>query len=452
MKKILITIIGLLASGLSAVQAQAPFDYVPLKYSTSASKSTPDAYIKKLKPKYLTQNKDAIKDLNKFLYGVNLSHVANAKGKYYIEEVYVKKYLQNILDDLSAKNNFKEKYEVHCTRDISVNAYNMGDNRVYVNIGLLKLMTNEAQIAFLLAHELAHYLLLHVQEKFLASRDLRNSKKVKQEIKDIKKAKYNKTDLTVQLMKNYGYEFAKNDRKTERAADSMAVVLVSNTDYDLSEGIALMKILEDSDKDTISVDYPAFFDNKDFHLNRDWLKTNDKFLSFGDKKVVEFDKDSMSTHPAIPFRIEMIQKQMAAMGYSKTGKKLFVQSKNILDSIAYAAMMEEIEVYKKGKRYGAIVYHSLALLRRFPEHVFLHRNAIVALNEIITCMDKHTIQDHIPVEVDEFSIGYKHLLRLLDHTSSSELKLVFKNYIKNYYSKVSQYPEVKTIYEKIDKI
>ncbi|MCC7029340.1 MAG: M48 family metallopeptidase, partial [Chitinophagaceae bacterium] len=321
MKKILITIIGLLASGLSAVQAQAPFDYVPLKYSTSASKSTPDAYIKKLKPKYLTQNKDAIKDLNKFLYGVNLSHVANAKGKYYIEEVYVKKYLQNILDDLSAKNNFKEKYEVHCTRDISVNAYNMGDNRVYVNIGLLKLMTNEAQIAFLLAHELAHYLLLHVQEKFLASRDLRNSKKVKQEIKDIKKAKYNKTDLTVQLMKNYGYEFAKNDRKTERAADSMAVVLVSNTDYDLSEGIALMKILEDSDKDTISVDYPAFFDNKDFQLNRDWLKTNDKFLSFGDKKVVEFDKDSMSTHPAIPFRIEMIQKQMAAMGYSKTGKK-----------------------------------------------------------------------------------------------------------------------------------
>ena len=122
---------------------------------------------KKLSVKYNTVDQAMIKKFNKYLYVLHRGYAAGAKSKQYIEEPFMKKYLKNILDSVTIHNGLKEKFEIVCTRYAAPNAFNMGDYKLYINIGLLEQLTNESQVAFLICHELSHQLLFHVQDHFI---------------------------------------------------------------------------------------------------------------------------------------------------------------------------------------------------------------------------------------------------------------------------------------------
>jgi beta-barrel assembly-enhancing protease len=56
------------------------------------------------------------------------------------------------------------EYSVKVVADPSVNAFTFGAGRLYINAGLLARMENEAQVAMVLAHEIAHAAESHVTE------------------------------------------------------------------------------------------------------------------------------------------------------------------------------------------------------------------------------------------------------------------------------------------------
>ena len=430
------------------VKAQFDLDYKPVKYSSSGYKMTESSFFKKLKVKYNTSDQNMIKKFNKYLYVLYRGYADGSKQKQFIEEPYVKMYLKTILDSVLAKNNIKDKIDIVCTRYAVPNAFNMGDNKLYVNIGILEQLNNEAQLAFLLCHELSHQLLFHVQDNFIAMEKLAKDKTVKKEIRDIKKARYNKLDKTFQFLKNYNYDFAKYSRANEKSADSMAVVLLRNTEYDLNEGKTLMDILEHSDEDSSKIDYHNYLDNKTNSIRSEWLVAKKNTLNFGNKTEMEFDEDSIKTHPDIPLRIKMIDTLLSNFSYTPKDKKKFLQPQSTFDSLANMSRFEIIEIYLKKKRYGAVVYYSILLLNKFPENKYLYKNIGIGLNEMNKAIKKHTIQNYIPIESEkDFSEGYNQLLRIIDRTSAEEFDVLVKNYFNQYYSKMSTYPEIQTIYE-----
>ena len=72
-------------------------------------------------------------------------------------------YLQKILDRIVSVNEELKPLEVRLvfSRDSWVNAYSVGEGTLIVNAGLLIRLKNEAELAFVLCHELAHYYLDH---------------------------------------------------------------------------------------------------------------------------------------------------------------------------------------------------------------------------------------------------------------------------------------------------
>jgi len=434
------------------LHAQYTSDYDPVKYSSSGYKMSEATFNKKLKIPYNTSDPAMIKKFNQYLYILYRSYATESKEKQFIEEAFIKNYLETILDIVTAKNGLKEEFEIVCTRYAVPNAFNMGDNKLYVNIGLLEQLENEAQIAFMLCHELSHQLLFHVQDAFIAEEKRAKDKAVKKQIRDINKAKYNKLDKTFQFVKNYNYDFAKYSRANERSADSMAVVLLQKTDYDLREGKGLMEILDHIDEDSTKIDYHTYFDKDSVSIKNEWIVGKKPALTFSKKKAIEFDKDSIKTHPNIPNRINMIDSQLLLIGYSHSGKKLFVQPKATFDSIVSVSKFEIIEAYQKRKRYAAVVYYGIRLLSAYPENKYLYKNISIALNELSKAVKKHTVQNYIPIESDEdFSEGYNQLLRIIDRTTAEEFDALVKNFITQYYSKISSYPEIQTIYNELSK-
>lgn len=406
-------------------------DYKPMAYSTSGYATSKTSFITRLKPVYLDQDKKYKEGWDDFLYDRYQEYSAAAKQKMFITEAFVINYCKSVLQPILDSNKIKTKIDIICTRSVEVNAFNMGDNRIYVNIGILSVLDNEAQLAFLLCHELSHQLLMHAQQKFRTHVALVQDKNIKKEIRDIRKAKYNKMDRATQFALKYGYAQARYNRDMERAADSMAMVLLQKTSYDIAEGIQLMNILQASDTDTIRINYSTVFSGTNGSLKPEWTDSLQSLISFGRKEAIEYSKDSLNTHPDIPERISYIRQNVKQMKRSNAVAH-FLISKNTFDSVKTGARYEVLESYGTNARYAAVFYHSLHMLQQEPQNAHLIKKSAYALHNLVMAVKNHTIQDHIPVESDDNSLAYNQLLRIIDRTTLEELTQLYKNYIGHY--------------------
>src|SRR5687768_4711276 len=79
------------------------------------------------------------------------------------EDPLLDAYLNNIVQRLVAQAHPRPfTYSLHVVNDGSINAFTFGGGLLYVNAGLVARMENEAQLAMVLAHEIAHVTESHV--------------------------------------------------------------------------------------------------------------------------------------------------------------------------------------------------------------------------------------------------------------------------------------------------
>lgn len=89
---------------------------------------------------------------------------------YYNQPVLVA-YVRSIVERLEPNKAIIDSLDIYITRSTQFNAFTIADGSVFVNIAALAQMSSEAELAYLLAHEYAHYKLEHVKEKYLRSRE-----------------------------------------------------------------------------------------------------------------------------------------------------------------------------------------------------------------------------------------------------------------------------------------
>ena len=100
----------------------------------------------------------------------------NANGKYkmtyfhnaYYDQPVLESYVRSILKKLDPSK--ADELDVFITRATYFNAFTIVDGSVFVNISALAEMSSEAELAFLLGHEYAHYLESHVKDGYLKNR------------------------------------------------------------------------------------------------------------------------------------------------------------------------------------------------------------------------------------------------------------------------------------------
>lgn len=208
---------------------------------------------------------------------------------------------------------------IYVSEDPSLNAFATVNNSIYVNIGLLARVENEAQLAFILSHEIMHIVDEHI---------IKGTLKVNREAKTYTKSNVG-LDNEMLLLRHHevGREF-------EIEADLDGLNLFLKQDYNLNEVLKVMKLLDIADDYTI----PVLESQKLFFLDGEtYKKLKDDFEKYILAKV-EKDKKKKSkalnaTHPSIEVRLEKMNKELEEVQVRESAQKSFIISESMFLAI-----------------------------------------------------------------------------------------------------------------------
>ncbi|MCW3082774.1 MAG: hypothetical protein JWP12_140 [Bacteroidetes bacterium] len=402
-------------------------DYSPLKSTgsipenfTLSTKKKIDVDVKQIKAPGYKENKlqqdYAVRtnyEIDKQLHGGNI--LLN-------EELST--YVNNVVDKLLKSDpELRSKLKIYVTKVPEMNAYCMGKGYLFVNAGLLAKMENEAQLAYVLAHEISHFVKMHNFNTYA-------------EFKKIDKDYKKQTFEDRQIQK---FTFSKEN---ESEADTYGFELFKKSDYSPAEALASFDALKHYDLPFENIPFDTtFFNDSNFKIPSVYFLT--KLQPVNEDEAVD---DSKSTHPNIQRRKENIAALLE--GYlqndaaGQQGKKKFLVSENEFFKARDVARFEECRLFLIERSYLYSIFSAYILLKKYPENVYLQKVISKSLFAMALYKDgdlKYNDDSYRQGPIPDFTKteGYSQQLNfMLDRLPQKEmvimsLKYVWKNHQKN---------------------
>ncbi len=262
-------------------------------------------------------------------------------------------YTRKVFDKLLEKDPvLRSKLHVFVTRFPTPNAITWQDGTVLVNLGLIMRCENEAQLAFILAHELTHYRLQHSLMAFI--RD--------------KNAQPKTTASSVAQI-----PYRDND---EVIADSVGLVMLRNAGYDTQQAVRALQLLEENT--------PSNTLNITEMLNSEKSKLSKKDICTGTSAAFYMAAPTIGTNNkriiSIADRIKFLRQNIQKNDNTET---LYFFGIEQLEYIKKVAMYENIENCNLRGDFFRGAYEALRYLQTEPQNRFFARKAAEALVTIL---------------------------------------------------------------------
>ncbi len=237
--------------------------------------------------------------------------IKSIKDSAYFFNAKIKKNLDNILKTIYEANPDIETkdFNFFIKNNIVPNATCYGNGMYEIYLGLFTTLESDDELASVICHELAHYLLEHSLKSVSKRIALINSKETKNKIKDLKKQKYGQTRAALSVIDELSINILERSKKVESEADSLGFILFSKTKYNTTHSISSLNKLKDVD-DMIfhhDVKLDSTFNFKNFKFKSYWLKKNTSIFDT-EEEINEFKlaSDTIKTHPEVPFRVKKL--------------------------------------------------------------------------------------------------------------------------------------------------
>lgn len=243
----------------------------------------------------------------------------------------------------------RSQFRFYVTRYPNVNAVCLPNGIVLINIGLLAQLENEAQLAFVLAHEIVHYLKKHGIDAYI------ESARVRWNPAELRRANYNERIFSIMQY----------SRELEFIADETGLLdYFLNSGYKLEEADALCDVLLYSE---FPVDEEPY--TRDL-IEDEYFKMPAKYWldSVGVISSVEDYDDEKLSHPNIKKRRDRIQKIIAE--HSDNGKT-FILQKEVFFNIREMARFELCNLFMSDRKYIDALYLTHVLQKKHPQSRFL---------------------------------------------------------------------------------
>ncbi len=267
-------------------------------------------------------------------------------------------YVNKVADEV-LKNypEIRKDLKFFVLKSSSVNSISTSQGYIFVNVGLIAKLRNEAELAFVIAHEVAHYKDEHALNSYIDNIDLEKGT-----------GKYNNLsfDDKIDLM-------FMNSRETELKADSVGAKMLLNSGYNPNAAIEALDLLHYNYLPFEEIQFDkSFFNTENFIIPTTYFLDSVKSIS-----AVEDYRDINHTHPNIAKRKQKVKEVIEQN--SSTKKNYYLNSESEFQRIKNIARFETIRLDLLKKSYGDVIYNSYLLLKQYPNNKFLKMSIAKAL-------------------------------------------------------------------------
>ncbi len=310
-------------------------------------------------------------------------------------------YIQKIANVLLQENPvLRAKLRFYCVRNTEVNAFATQEGIIFFNVGLFAQVKNEAQIAFILAHEISHYTEGHVLQGFLETKKIMRGENY-----------YGFMDYYSRVRSFFRYS-----RDSELEADQKG--------WDLFKKSPYSKSIVSSVFDMLLYSYTHFdsfnFDIKNYEEKKYKFPSNYQLNQTTPLVADENRDDNFSTHPNVRDRKKKIRVEI---GSDTLHGKDFVVSKNDFYSIQKIARYDMARYYITQANFADAYYHALLIEKIYGGGVYIDKIKAIALYGLAKYVAVEGKKDYLILPYDKVQSLPQQYYYFLSNLSQKELTI-----------------------------
>jgi len=316
--------------------------------------------------------------------------------------------LQRFIDTIGKKlvtsNNLKIGYKTLLIQNSpSINGLAIAEGTIILNIRLLGRIENESQLAFVLAHEIAHLELQHGRKKITEAVE---GNVLKEEIKNLRDLSGNDASAdNMESLRKIWYQQSSNNRERELQADSMAVELMENAGYSSYEAIPMLDILGESKKSRIDLDFMIQLDIAAYPLKDEWFRKRPAIFSRSAESVF-ISSDSVASHPDLELRKQILKEKVI-----RISSGINRQPSALVNKIIRVSAFQSIQSAYQKEQFDLCLYLALQLRERFPNNPYLTSMIARLFAELY---ERRDLDYDFYLALSKYTSGYNEELRAVN--------------------------------------
>jgi len=285
----------------------------------------------------------------------------------------VGRYVNKVMDEiLKNDKELRSKIEIYIIRSNSVNAFTLQNGVICVYVGLLAQLHNEAELAFILCHELTHFTEQHIMNTVVENANISAGR-----------GAYRRTTYDEKLL-----AASKFSKKNETEADLIGLQRFLKTGYDASSLGGAFDIMEYSE-----LPYTEAVYQKNF-LETANLNFPPSYFLKKTKDIEPDDDDSLSTHPAANLRRVAVLDKLK--GLDQSGKKKFIVGEQEFLTVQKICRYELSDIYLHDREYEAAFYNTYLLMQNNPNSLYLKKciaKSLYGLSKYANSIRSNEVED-----------------------------------------------------------
>ena len=342
----------------------------------------------------------------------------------------ITKMVERVADKLlEDEPELRSQLRFYTVKSSNVNAFCTGQGMIFVNVGLIAQLQDESQLAYVLAHEIVHYVRKHNLEILT-----RNSRK------DAKKGSDDdeiwESDKTVRLLLKYHHR----SHAMETEADTIGlrrfyIKAGYTTDLD-----GIFDVLQYSALPFDEIPFDTnYFNTARYKVPDNCFLDTVKAISARD----DYD-DSKSSHPNIKKRRTLVQELLKNMPAG--GKRYVVTTEDEFDRIRTLARFECIRMDLIDAEYANAFYSCYLMQKTMPENLYLEKARLQALYGLAKYKSYQSASSFIP-SYSDYEGEIQQIYHFFHKINSKELSALV---VKELWKAKQRYPDEEDIAGMLD--
>ncbi|MBI3883976.1 MAG: M48 family metalloprotease [Sphingobacteriales bacterium] len=315
------------------------------------------------------------------------------------------------------------------------NASSFGEGTIVFNIGMFTKLDNEAQVVFILCHELGHLFLDHSNKGIYKYVNTAYSDEFQEELKKIKKSHFQQNKQLDELKKELVFNSRRHGREHEGEADSLGLLFMSHTSYDTKEALTTLALLDSVDKEIYDAEkgLPVYFNFKEYPFQPSWIaKPQSNFfggISKPDEEEIKLS-DSLKTHPDCKVRVKKLALSLNKIN-TQGDKKFIVHQQQFLQ-LREQFKFDIIDYCFSSNWVSRSLYYSMELFKIYPDNAYLAKMIGKCFNTFYENQKVHRLSTIVDMPSPYVDQKYNIVLKFIENIRMDDMSAISYYFMKQH--------------------